>query len=485
VSTADDLRTRIREGVVRLGRASATERITLSFAALALSIAVGTVLILVAGRVTTCQTAAFTLTHPTPLGLPRLFSVGFCFDPIQVFDRLFLGALGDPIQEDWQLLTVGLDPFVFYFDLNPFAADYSPLNAQMAVTLRQTTVLVFTGLSVAVAFKAGIFNIGSQGQLVVGGLATAVTLLAAEGPVVGALGEGVVASLVLVPLGVLVGALFGAGYGAIPGALKAYAEANEVITTIMLNFVASGVVFFVVSNYFRNPDSQAVETAPLSSASAFSPLLFEPRDDFSLVALVFGVALMGTLYYLLTQTSFGYDVQTSGIQPEAAEYGGVDAKRTVVASMALSGAFAGIGGAVYVMMILGKYQTGVPAFGFDGITVSILAGNNPLGVGFAAFLFGTLKSGSTVVQFATDVPPQLVAVLRGLIILFVAMPEFFRLVGRRITPSRGRERTGAEAVAADGGGGERLEGSIASPDDRGESTGTEQAGGLRGGDADE
>jgi simple sugar transport system permease protein len=378
--------------------------------------------------------------------------MGFCFDPVQVFDRLFLGALGDPIQEDWQLLTVGFDPFVFYFDLNPFAADYSPLNAQMAVTLRQTTVLVFTGLSVAIAFKAGIFNIGSQGQLVVGGLATAVTLLAAEGAVTGALGQGLGAVLVLVPLGVLVGALVGGFYGAIPGALKAYAEANEVITTIMLNFVATGVVFFLVSNYFRNPDSQAVETAPLGSASTFPPLLFEARDDFSLVALLFGVALMGALYYLLEYTSFGYDVRTSGIQPEAAEYGGVDAKRTIVSSMTISGALAGIGGAVYVMMILGKYQTGVPAFGFDGITVSILAGNNPLGVGFAAFLFGTLKSGSTVVQFATDVPPQLVAVLRGLIILFVAMPEFFRMIGRRLASVGGRRQDSGVAVATDGSG---------------------------------
>jgi simple sugar transport system permease protein len=155
------------------------------------------------------------------------------------------------------------------------------------------------------------------------------------------------------------------------------------------------------------------------------------------------------IYYLLEQTSFGYDIRTSGLQPDAAEYGGVNAERTVVYSMALSGALGGIGGAVYVLMILGKFQTGVPAYGFDGITVSILAGNNPLGVGFAAFLFGTLKSGSTVVQFATDVPPQLVGVLRGLIILFVAMPEFFRMLARGIGTAGEPER---RAVAADGSG---------------------------------
>jgi simple sugar transport system permease protein len=438
MSADGDLRERVRSGMRRLANASATERFLLSFAALTLSILVGTVLILAAGRATSCDAAALTL-PPRRLGanlLPMLglepirtgvgSGLGFCYNPVTVFDRLFVGALGDP-----------------------FAAGWDPLNSQMAVTLRQTTVLVFTGLSVAIAFRAGIFNIGTQGQLVVGGLATALTVFAAQGPVVTALGDGVLATVVLVPFGLVVGALLGGAYGAIPGALKAYAEANEVITTIMLNFVATSVAFFLVSNYFRNPDSQAVETTPVTDSALFPPLLFEPRDDFSLLALGLGIALAVGLYYLLEYTSFGYDVRTSGIQPEAAEYGGVDAELTIVSSMAISGAFAGIGGAIYVLMILGKFQTGVPGFGFDGITVSILAGNNPLGVAFAAFLFGTLKSGSTVVQIATDVPPQLVGVLRGLIILFVAMPEFFRLLARRLMPAD--ERTPEGAVAADGG----------------------------------
>jgi simple sugar transport system permease protein len=435
--TADP--SRLRRVAERLVTASATERFLLSFAALALSVAVGTVLILGAGRATSCDAATLTL-PPRRLGanlLPVLgldpirtnlgFGVGFCYNPVTVFDRLFIGALGDPLTPGWD-----------------------PLNFQMAVTLQQTTVLLFTGLSVAIAFRAGIFNIGTQGQLVVGGLATALSVFALQGPVVGAVGEGVVATLVLVPTGLVVGALFGAGFGAIPGALKAYAEANEVITTIMLNFVASSVAFFLVSSYFRNPDSQAVETTPLGDPATFPPLVFQPRDDFSVLALVLGLVLAGGLYYVLEYTPFGYDLRTSGLQPEAAEYGGVDAERTIVASMAVSGALAGVGGAVYVLMVIGKFQTGVPAFGFDGITVSILAGNNPLGVGFAAFLFGTLKSGSTVVGLSTDVPPQLVGVLRGLIILFVAMPEFFRLLARRAVLPGGREETGGP-VATDGG----------------------------------
>ena len=399
-------RERARRVLRRLVAASAVERILISSAALVLSILLGAALVLIAGRMTTC----------TASDAVYYFGTGFCYDPVTVFDRLFLGALGEPFSGGW-----------------------SP-QGQFSVTLRETTLLIFTGLSVALAFRAGIFNIGTQGQMAVGGLATAVLVLQAAGAV-----SGVVGTLLLIPFGVAVGAVFGGLYGSIPGILKAYADANEVITTIMLNFIATGVTLYLVSGVFKDPESAANQTVPLPEYAQFPTVAFGGRQDFSLVALACGVVAIAGLYYLLEHTAFGYDIRTSGLQPDAAEYGGVDAKRTVVASLTLSGAFGGVAGAMYVMMVLGTFQSGLPSYGFDGITVSILAGNNPIGVAFAALLFGVLKSGTTVVQFATDVPPQLVGVLRGLIILFVAMPEFFRLVGRRVVDP------GSGAVAADGG----------------------------------
>ena len=397
---------RARRVLRRLVAASAAERILISSAALGLSILLGAVLVLIAGRMTTC----------TASDAVYYFGTGFCYDPVLVFDRLFLGALGEPFSGGW-----------------------SP-EGQFSVTLRETTLLIFTGLSVAWAFRAGIFNIGTQGQMVVGGLATAVLVLQASNVV-----SGVVGAVLLIPFGVVVGAVFGGLYGSIPGLLKAYADANEVITTIMLNFIATGVTLYLVSGAFKDPESAANQTVPLPEYAQFPTVLFGGRQDFSLVALAFGVLAIGGLYYLLEHTAFGYDIRTSGLQPDAAEYGGVDAKRTIVASLTLSGAFGGVAGAMYVIMVLGTFQSGLPSYGFDGITVSILAGNNPIGVGFAALLFGVLKSGTTVVQFATDVPPQLVGVLRGLIILFVAMPEFFRMVGRRVVDP------GSKPVATDGG----------------------------------
>ncbi|AFK19183.1 ABC transporter permease [Haloferax mediterranei ATCC 33500] len=400
----------------RLTDASVAERILISFAALVMATLIGAAIVLVSGRVATCQTAATTL-----------FGVGFCYDPVDVYLVLFNGALGQPFLLD--------SPGLF----NP---NWNPLNFGLAFTLKETTLLIFTGLSVAVAFRAGLFNIGTQGQLVLGGLATALFAVF----IAPFLPAGIIGGIILIPLAVLVGALVGGLYGAIPGALKAYSDANEVITTIMLNFIAAGIAKVLVSEFFRNPDSQVIETAPIPDWGTLLPVAFPKGSDFSILALVFGLALVVAVWYLLERTSFGYDLRTSGEQPEAAEYGGVDAKRTTVTSMFLSGALGGIGGAIWVLMVIGNWLTDVPSLGFDGITVSILAGNNPFGVIPAALLFGTLKSGSLAVQFQTGVPKQLVGVLRGLIILFVAMPEFFRMIGTSITPKRDRE-----AVATDGG----------------------------------
>ncbi|ELZ86026.1 sugar ABC transporter permease [Haloferax elongans ATCC BAA-1513] len=412
MSAADGAKSVLR----RLVNASTVERILISFAALFMAVVVGAVIVLVSGRVATCQTAATTL-----------FGLGFCYDPVEVYLVLFNGALGGPFLLD--------SPGLF----NP---NWNPLNFGFALTLKETTLLIFTGLSVAVAFRAGLFNIGTQGQLILGALATALFAFF----VAPFLPSGVLGGLILIPLSIFVGAFVGGVYGAIPGALKAYADANEVITTIMLNFIAAQVAFVLVSEFFRNPDSQVVETTPLPDWGTLLPVAFPKGGDFSLLALAFGLGLVVAVWYLLEQTSFGYDLRTSGEQPEAAEYGGVDAKRTTVTSMFLSGALGGIGGAIWVLMVMGKWQAGVPSLGFDGITVTILAGNNPFGIVPAALLFGTLKSGSLAVQFGTGVPKQLVGVLRGLIILFVAMPEFFRMIGSSISLE-----TDDDAVATDGG----------------------------------
>jgi ABC-type uncharacterized transport system permease subunit len=396
----DSWQDRANRTLERLVDASATERILISLAALVLSVVVGALVILVSGWVATCQSPFFSAS-----------GVGsFCYDPISVYSVLFQGAI------------------------------WPPYN--IAITLKETTLLLFTGLSVAVAFRAGMFNIGTQGQLVLGALGTAMSVLWVA-PVVPA---GIAGGVILITVGLLVGALVGGLWGAIPGALKAYADANEVITTIMLNFVASGIAFTLVSEVFKDPASQTVQTRAIPGFAQLQPVFFD-TTVFSMLALVGALAIGGGIYWMLNGTAFGYDLRTSGVQPEAAEYGGVDSEKMMVSSMALSGALGGLGGAVYVLMVASRWRTGIPALGFDGITVSILAGNNPLGVIPAALLFGALKTGSLAIEFQLAVPKQLVGVLRGLIILFIAMPEFFRMVGARF-----RFGEAEPAVAADGAG---------------------------------
>ena len=425
----DDARLRVaaRRVLTTFVDRTVVERIVISLAAIVLSVVVGFVIVLVSGRVATCETAAWTM---------PLAGIGFCYDPVEVYVVLFNGALGYPF-------AVG-DPRLF----DP---SWTPFNLSLGLTLSETTLLIFTGLSVAVAFRAGLFNIGTQGQLVVGALATALTVLALSS----FLPAGPLGGLVLVTVGTLAGAVGGGIWGAIPGALKAYADANEVITTIMLNFVAANVAYVLVLEVFRAEGSSVVATEYVPEYARVTPRLFPGSSDFALTVLVAGAGAIAGLYYLLEHTTFGYDLRTSGIQAAAAEYGGVNAKATTVRAMTLSGAFGGVGGSVWVLMSEGRWLESVPNLGFDGITVSILAGNNPIGVLPAAFLFGLLKGGGLEIGFRTDVPTELVGVLRGLIILFVAMPEFFRMIGRRTGlgdgPARGTDdgTTGEDASADD------------------------------------
>lgn len=375
----------LRQPLWRLVNSSRVEAVLISISALILSVIASMIVLIASGMIATCQE-------------PWLLFAGrrFCYNPILTLNMLFV---------------------------QPVA------NANnLALTLRETTVLIFTGLAVAISFRSGLFNIGVQGQMVAGSLGSTVALLAVA-PFVPVAPIG---SIVLVPFGLLVGAILGGLWGLIPGLLKAYGDVNEVISTIMLNFIAANIAFVLVTIYFQNPDSNITQTHPLPDAATLQPLLLAQRSNFSILALGLGLAFVVGVFVLFRYTRLGYAFRISGLQPDAAEYGGIDANSTIVSSMTLSGAVGGIGGAIWAMMIYGGWTPGIPPYGFDGLTVSILAGNNPIGVLPAAALFGILKSGSVSIDFATSVPKELVGILRGLIILSVAMPGFFRILGRRV-----------------------------------------------------
>jgi simple sugar transport system permease protein len=302
-------------------------------------------------------------------------------------------------------------------------------RSNVAFTLRQSTMLILAGVAVAIAFRAGVFNIGVQGQFVVGGFATAVTILGLAPHLPAGSGGGVA----LLLLGALAGILGGGAYAALPGLMKAYADANEVITTIMLNFIASGVVFFVVDRFLRPEGAAAPNTERFPDYVDLPPLVFG-SPSFSVVGLGVALAAVVVVAAVMARTRFGYDLVTSGHQAAAATYSGVDHRRTVVTTMTFSGMVAGLTGALFVVMILGYYSdpNTYPTFGFDAIAVSLLAANNPLGVVPAGLLFGGLDAGQQYVGFTLDVPPELVDGVIGLVVLFVATPELFRMAAMRV-----------------------------------------------------
>jgi simple sugar transport system permease protein len=297
-------------------------------------------------------------------------------------------------------------------------------------TINSATPLILCGVSVAVAFKAGLFNIGATGQMLAGGMAALWVGFSMDGP-----------GFVQVPLAVLAGALGGAAYGAIPGILKARTGAHEVITTIMLNNMAG---FFVLWLLKTNMFQRADRTDPISklvTAPGRLPRLFgfvENRPD--LVAHAgFVVAILAVIVYwwFLNRSTSGFEFRAFGMNADAAQYAGMHTKRLTVMAMMFAGGFAGLAGSAEV---LGTYGYGSQNFagniGFDAIAIALLGRSTPLGTLLAALLFGALQAGGRQMQANTDVPIDLIVVLRALIVMFIAAPLLIKAIWRiKVAPA--------------------------------------------------
>lgn len=351
----------------------------------------------------------------------------------RILDATVLERIGIAIASTTSALIIGL--------IVVAAAGYNPLQFanQLIIgsfgngraigrTLRFSTLFILTGVAVAIAFRAGVFNIGVQGQFVFGGITTvmSIILLAPFLP------EGTAGGILLMVIGTLAAIIAGGLYAALPGVLKAYSGANEIITTIMLNFIAIGIVGWLVAGPFGAPDATATRTERLPDNVSL-PQGFLNDPDLSIVGLVVTLTVVIGVAIVISRTSFGYDMVTSGHQEAAAMYSGVNAKQMIVSTMTFSGMVAGLAGAVFAIMIQGYYTdpSGVGNYGFDAIAVSLLAANNPIGVIPAGILFGGLESAGSYIQINSDVPVQLIDGVVGLVVLFVAVPELFRMIAKR------------------------------------------------------
>jgi len=294
----------------------------------------------------------------------------------------------------------------------------------LSATINSATPLILCGVSVAIAFKAGLFNIGATGQMLAGGMAALWVGFSMDGP-----------GIIQVPLAVLAGAMGGAAYGAIPGILKARTGAHEVITTIMLNNMAGFLVLWLLkTNLFQRAD----RTDPISklvTAPGRLPRLFGFLGDRpDLVAHAgFVVAILAVIFYwwFLNRSTTGFEFRAFGMNADAAQYAGMHTKRLTVMAMMFAGAFAGLAGSAEV---LGTYGYGSQNFagniGFDAIAIALLGRSTPLGTLLAAILFGALQAGGRQMQANTDVPIDLIVVLRALIVMFIAAPLLIKAIWR-------------------------------------------------------
>ncbi len=299
-----------------------------------------------------------------------------------------------------------------------------------AAVLFNMTALLFTGLSVAFAFRAGLFNIGAEGQLTMGAfLATLVALHLTGAPAV-----------VLVPLCVVAAAVGGAVWGAIPGLLRARLGVHEVINTIMMNFIASGLTGYFTVYVFKEPGQMIPHTSRIPEAARLprlgdlpipgNPL---PSSSPANVALLIALAAAVLCAWILYRTPFGFRVRALGLGELAARTAGMPTARTLVAAMAVAGALAGLAGVNEVLgfryRFLDNFAGGV---GFLGIAVALLGRVRMTGVVAAAFLFGVLGAGAVEVDLFTDVPREIILVAQAAILLFVvAADEIVHRVLRR------------------------------------------------------
>ena len=335
------------------------------------------------------------------------------------YAALLRGSIGDPGRLLGALVAL---------DWAEVKAAFGPLSE----TIVSATPLIFTGLSVALAFRVGLFNIGAEGQLYLGALCSVI---------VGFLFVGV-PWFIHLPLAVLAGFAGGALWGFIPGILKARTGAHEVIVTIMLNFVAYNLVNWALKTPFVQREGRPDPISKIVEPGAWlTPIVPGLRAHWGiLIAILAAVAI----WWLLFRSTKGFEFRAVGFNPRAARYAGMSIAWSVVLSMVLAGGLGGLAGAAVMLGTSHTLSPGFsPGYGFDGIVVALVGANRPLGVVGAAFLFGALRAGATPMQATTGTPIDIVVIIQALVIMFIAAPALVRAIYR----IRAERRLGTEVFA--------------------------------------
>jgi simple sugar transport system permease protein len=334
------------------------------------------------------------------------------------------------------ILLIGKNPIEAYIALlqGAFGDVFS-----IGETLENTTPLILTGLAVAFAFRAKLFNIGAEGQFLMGALAATWVGTNLSMP-----------SMIHIPLTLLAGIIVGGLWGGLAGLLKATRGVHEVISTIMLNFIAIFFISYMVTGPMKEVSALDIpQTARMADTAQLMKIMPPSRLSAGIIIALLAAAF---IWWLLWKTTVGYEVRAVGLNFFAAEFGGIKPNYNMFLAMLISGGLAGLGGAIIISGLFLRYQHGFePGYGFTAIAVSLVGANNPPGVVLAALLFATLSQGALGMQNVAGVPQDIVLVIQALVIFFVAAPQIVRALPQWLEKRRAAAQAASEGAQLEGG----------------------------------
>ncbi len=322
------------------------------------------------------------------------------------------------------ILLIGKNPLSAFYNLlqgagvlpKPVYAGYKSMLTDLLTMLNSMTPMLFAALAVAVALKAGLFNIGVSGQMLLAGYAATVLV-----------GYSELNGIIAKPLVLIIGIVVGAIYGGIVGWLKYKFNINEVVSTIMFNYIVQYVLSFFINSYYIDPVSRQSKYIRSSARLTFMNVEFAGLKMDLSIGIILALITAFAIKFVVDKTRIGYEIKAVGANPKAAKYAGINVGKNIVLAMVISGALAGLAGVTYYLGYFASIQPKVLAStGYDAIAVSLLGNGNPIGILFSSFLISVIDKGSTYMSSTSGVRQEIASVITGLILLFSACGTFIK-----------------------------------------------------------
>ena len=322
------------------------------------------------------------------------------------------------------ILLIGKNPLQAFYNLlqgagvlpKPVYAGYKNMFTDFLTMLNAMTPMLFAALAVAVALKAGLFNIGVSGQMLLAGYMATILL-----------GYSDLNGIIAKPLVLIIGIVVGAIYGGIVGWLKYKFNINEVVSTIMFNYIVQYVLSFFINSYYIDPVSRQSKYIKDSARLTFMNVEFAGLKMDLSIGIILALITAFIIKFIVDKTRIGYEIKAVGVNPKAAKYAGINVGKNIVLAMVISGALAGLAGVTYYLGYFASIQPKVlSSVGFDAIAVSLLGNGNPIGIIFSSFLITVIDKGSTYMSSTAGVRQEIASVITGLILLFSACGTFIK-----------------------------------------------------------